>query len=254
MIGVYGATKRLGDTTVVDDVDFEAPTGAITYLLGPNGTGKSTVMRMVAGLVRPDRGRILIDGAVAGRHRPGSLGVGFGPFSRHPAHTARAHLLWQARLTGLPASSADEALERVGLQSVRDRRVGGFSLGMAQRLSIASAVLGDPPTVLLDEPATGLDVDGLLWLRGLLADLSAGGTTVLVASHDLPEVEVTASRIVVLGRGRVLCDEARDDLLARATGPRPLESVYLDLTRDSVAYAQSTTTPAAAEDRTGETQ
>ncbi len=236
MIGVNGVSKRLGGVTVVDDVRFAAPAGAITYLLGPNGAGKSTVMRMVAGLVHPDAGTVQVDGAVAGRHRPGAIGVGLGPFAANPAHTARAHLRWQARLSGVTDAAVDRTLERVGLAPVRNRRVGGFSLGMAQRLAIASALLGEPSTVLLDEPATGLDVDGVLWLRGLLLELAAAGTTLLIASHDLPEVELTASRIVVLGRGRVLSDTTRDDLISGVSGPRPLEAAYLELTRGNVDY------------------
>ncbi|KXO96204.1 ABC transporter ATP-binding protein [Tsukamurella pseudospumae] len=237
MIRLNGVAKRLGGAVAVDGLSFEAPSGAITYLLGPNGAGKSTVMRMIAGLVRPDSGEILVDGAKAGRQRPGDLGIGLGPFARNPAHTALGHLRWQARLGGLPDAAAQHALERVGLASASRQRVGGFSLGMAQRLSIASALLGDPPTLLLDEPATGLDVDGLLWLRRLLEELKADGRTVLIASHDLAEVEETASRIVILGRGRVLADATRDEILSRASGPRPLESVYLECTRGSVEYS-----------------
>ncbi|GAA1093759.1 ABC transporter ATP-binding protein [Tsukamurella spumae] len=236
MIRLSGV-KRLGGTVVVDGVSLEAPSGAVTYLLGPNGAGKSTVMRMIAGLVRPDAGDILVDGVRAGRQRPGALGIGLGPSACNPAHTALGHLRWQARLSGLSDGEARRTLDRVGLASVARHRVGGFSLGMAQRLSIASALLGDPPTLLLDEPATGLDVDGLLWLRRLLEELKADGRTVLIASHDLAEVEVTASRIVILGRGRVLVDATREELLAGSSGPRPLESVYLESTRGSVEYA-----------------
>ncbi|AUN41798.1 ABC transporter ATP-binding protein [Tsukamurella tyrosinosolvens] len=236
MIRLDSVAKRLGGAAAVDGVSFEAPRGAITYLLGPNGAGKSTVMRMVAGLVRPDAGEIVVGGACAGRQRAGALGIGLGPFARNPAHTALGHLRWQARLTDLSDDAALRALDRAGLASAAQVRIGGFSLGMAQRLSIASALLGEPPTLLLDEPATGLDVDGLLWLRRLLGELEADGRTVLIASHDLAEVEITASRIVVLGHGRVLSDSSRDELVARGSGPRALESAYLALTRDSVDY------------------
>ncbi|MEU0544616.1 ATP-binding cassette domain-containing protein [Nocardia sp. NPDC005978] len=238
MIGVRGITKRFGDTVAVDEVSFDAEAGGITYLLGPNGAGKTTVMRMIAGLARPSAGVITVNGRSL-RDYPNTLreiGFGLGAFARNPDHTATQHLLWQARLGGLPKSVVAPALERVGLEGVAKRTVGGFSYGMLQRLGIASALLGDPKTVVLDEPANGLDVEGILWLRELVSGLAAEGKCLLVASHNLTEVEITGTRVVIMGRGTVLSDTTKDDLVAKGTGPRRLESAYIEITRGSVQY------------------
>ncbi|MGV9410506.1 ABC transporter ATP-binding protein [Nocardia sp. NPDC003693] len=238
MIGVRGITKRFGDTVAVNDVSFEAEAGGITYLLGPNGAGKTTVMRMIAGLARPSAGSITVNGRSL-RDYPNTLreiGFGLGAFARNPQHTATQHLLWQARLGGLPKTVVAPALERVGLEGVGKRAVGGFSYGMLQRLGIAAALLGDPETVVLDEPANGLDVEGILWLRELVSGLAAEGKCLLVASHNLTEVEITGTRVVIMGRGTVLSDTTKDELVAQGTGPRKLESAYIEITRGSVQY------------------
>ncbi|MFI5498517.1 ABC transporter ATP-binding protein [Nocardia asteroides] len=242
MITVSGLTKRYGDKSVVSAVDFEAPGGSITYLLGPNGAGKSTTMRMIAGLTTPDAGTVRINGRSLRELAEPMREIRFAldTFARNPAHTARQHLRWQARLGGVPAADADEVLARVGLTEVARRPIGRFSLGMLGRLGIATALLGDPRTLVLDEPDNGLDVDGILWLRELLTGLAAEGRALLVASHNLTEVEITADRIVIMGRGRVLSDASRDETLALGAGQRRLESAYTTVTRGSVDYRGAT--------------
>ncbi|WP_280418128.1 ABC transporter ATP-binding protein [Nocardia carnea] len=238
MISVRGVSKRFGDTVAVADVSFEAEAGSITYLLGPNGAGKTTVLRMIAGLTRPTGGTLTINGKglLEFRDTLREIGFGLGAFTRNPHHTASQHLLWQARLGGVSAGRVGEVLARVGLEKVAKRPVGNFSYGMLQRLGIAAALLGDPRTLVLDEPANGLDVEGTLWLRELVTGLAAEGKCLLVASHNLTEVEITGDRIVVMGRGKVLSDTSKDELVARGSGPRPLESAYLEITATSVEY------------------
>lgn len=239
MISVKGVSKNFGDKAAVREVDFRAEDGAITYLLGPNGAGKTTLIRMIAGLISPDAGTITINGRPLRElgNTIGEVGFSLGAFSRNPKHTAEQHLRWQARLGGLADRTVAPVLERVGLASVARRPVGKFSYGMLQRLGIASALLGDPRTIILDEPANGLDVEGTLWLRELLTGLAAEGKCLLVASHDLTEVEITATWITVMGKGEVLSDAGRDDTVALGSGPRPLESAYLAITENSVEYA-----------------
>lgn len=239
MISVRGVSKHFGEKLAVDDVTFEARPGSITYLLGPNGAGKTTVMRMIAGLARTGSGTISVNGSAMSDFRSTitEIGFGLGAFARNPGHTAEQHLRWQARLGGLPTSKVGPALNRVGLDRVAKRPVGKFSYGMLQRLGIASALLGDPKTLVLDEPANGLDIEGILWLRELLLGLAAEGKCLLVASHNLTEVEITGTRVVIMGKGRVLSDTSRDELVAAGSGPRPLESAYVEITKDSVEYA-----------------
>ncbi|WP_280425185.1 ABC transporter ATP-binding protein [Nocardia carnea] len=238
MISIRGVSKRFGEIVAVDDVSFEAEPGSITYLLGPNGAGKTTVMRMIAGLTRPTGGTLTINGRglLDFRDTIREIGFGLGAFTRNPQHTAKQHLLWQARLGGVPAAAVGRVLERVGLEKVAKRPVGKFSYGMLQRLGIAAALLGDPRTLVLDEPANGLDVEGTLWLRELVTGLAADGKCLLVASHNLTEIEITGDRIVIMGRGKVLSDTSKDELVARGSGPRPLESAYLEITANSVEY------------------
>ncbi|MFC3961865.1 ABC transporter ATP-binding protein [Nocardia jiangsuensis] len=245
MISVEGVTRKFGDRVAVGEVSFTAEDGAITYLLGPNGAGKTTVMRMIAGLVRPDAGRIRIDGKGLPELAStlGTIGFALGAFARNPRHTAEQHLRWQAALGGLRRADVGTLLERVGLGPAAKRPVGRFSYGMLQRLGIAAALLGEPGTIVLDEPANGLDVEGTLWLRELLTGLAADGTCLLVASHDLTEVAITGTRIVVMGAGAVLWDASRDETVARGSGERPLEAAYLEITRGSVEYAASGARP-----------
>ncbi|MFT4043309.1 MAG: ATP-binding cassette domain-containing protein [Gordonia sp. (in: high G+C Gram-positive bacteria)] len=241
MITVSGISKSFAGKRAVDDVTLAAADGALTYLLGPNGAGKTTLLRMIAGLSRPDAGTISINGLrladIANTKR--EIGFSLSAFAINPKHTALEHLRWQARLAGIEVADADRVLDLVGLGSVRSRLVGKFSFGMLQRLGIAGALLGDPQTIVLDEPANGLDVEGTLWLRQLVAGLAAAGKCLLIASHSLAEVEITATRIVILGGGRVLSNATREETLALGTGPRLLESAYLKITADSVEYTGS---------------
>ncbi|MFI1234560.1 ABC transporter ATP-binding protein [Nocardia salmonicida] len=249
MIKVSRISKRFGDRVAVDDVSFEAAAGSITYLLGPNGAGKSTTMRMIAGLTTPDTGTVQINERSLREltHTMREVRFNLDTFARNPQHTAKQHLTWQARLGGIPTGEVQQVLARVGLADVESRLVGRFSLGMLQRLGIASALLGDPRIIVLDEPDNGLDVDGILWLRELLTGLARQGRTLLVASHNLTEVEITADRIVIMGRGRILSDADRDETIALGSGPRRLESAYLTVTRGSVEYLGDTGAPSEVE-------
>ena len=242
MIRVEGISKRFGETVAVAGAAFTANDGDLTYLLGPNGAGKSTVLRLIAGLTAADSGNIIING------RPrddlsqpmGEIGFSFGAQSMNPSLTAAANLRWQATLGGAPVSSVDRLLSLVGLASVADRKVGGFSLGMLQRLGIAAALLGEPHTLVLDEPANGLDVEGILWLRDLLLRIAAQGRCLLVASHNLPEVELTGTRVVIMGRGEVVANTSVRSIIEQGSGPRRLEAAYLALTRQTTEYRGDT--------------
>ncbi|WP_203897255.1 ABC transporter ATP-binding protein [Virgisporangium aliadipatigenens] len=217
MIEVHELTKRFGDTTAVDGISFRLDPGSVTGFIGPNGAGKSTTMRMMVGLDRPTSGRCLVDGRryadLAAPMR--SVGTLIDAEAAHKGRSARNHLRVLARTHGIPDRRADEVLETVGLTDVANKRIGGFSLGMRQRLGLATALLGDPAVLLLDEPANGLDPDGIIWIRTLLRSLAAEGRTVFVSSHLMGELAQTAHRLIVLGRGRVLADDAVDALTAR---------------------------------------
>ena len=208
VIEVLHLTKRFGRTTAVDDVSFRVEPGRVTGFLGPNGAGKSTTMRMVLGLDRPTSGGATVDGRpYAALEAPlRSVGAMLDSRAVHPGRTARAHLSVVAATHRIPRTRVDEVLELTGLTSVAGRRAGTFSLGMGQRLGIATALLGDPGTVLLDEPVNGLDPEGVLWVRSLTRRLADEGRAVLVSSHLMSEVALTADHLVVLGAGRVLAD------------------------------------------------
>ncbi len=220
MIRVRGLTKRYGATTAVDHLDFDVHPGVVTGFLGPNGAGKSTTMRMILGLDTPTAGTATVNGRryrdlPAPTREVGSL---LDPGAAHPGRTARAHLLWLARGASLPRRRVEEVLDLVGLASAAHRRVGGFSLGMRQRLGIAAALLGDPGVLLFDEPVNGLDPEGIRWIRGLLRDLAAEGRTVLVSSHLMSEMQATADHVLVIGRGRLIADVGVAELTARGSG------------------------------------
>jgi ABC-2 type transport system ATP-binding protein len=219
MIQAENLTKRYGSTTAVDDVSFTVHSGRVTGFLGPNGAGKSTTMRMIVGLDRPSAGRVTVDGAAyAGLGAPlRDVGALLDARSVHPGRTARAHLRALGATHGIGRSRVNEVLELAGLAEVADRRVGGFSLGMGQRLGIATALLGDPHTIMLDEPVNGLDPEGVLWVRTLVRQLAAEGRTVFLSSHLMSEMALTADHVIVLGRGRVLADAAMQDLIDRAS-------------------------------------
>ncbi|GAB3073463.1 ABC transporter ATP-binding protein [Corynebacterium aquatimens] len=206
MIEVSGLTKQYGQVRAVDDLSFTVKPGVVTGFLGPNGAGKSTTMRMIVGLDNPTAGTALIDGRPYREldnpiHKVGTL---LDAKAVHPNRSAYRSLLWQAQAAGLPSSRVDEVLSLVGLTSVAKKKAGGFSLGMGQRLGIASAMLGDPEVLILDEPVNGLDPEGIRWVRELLKSFAAEGRTVLVSSHLLAEMAQTADELIVIGRGRLV--------------------------------------------------
>ncbi|SNR82600.1 ABC-2 type transport system ATP-binding protein [Geodermatophilus saharensis] len=221
MITVRGLTKRYGRVLAVDDLSFDVEPGKVTGFLGPNGAGKSTTMRAVLGLDRPTAGTALVGGRpYAALGEPlREVGALLDPGAVHPGRTGRAHLRVAARTNGIPLRRVDEVVEQAGLGAAAHRRIGGYSLGMRQRLGIAAALLGDPGVLLFDEPVNGLDLDGVRWIRGLLRRLADEGRTVLVSSHLLGEVEQTADRLVVVGRGRLVADTTTAELL-RGLGSR----------------------------------
>ncbi|WP_189220898.1 MULTISPECIES: ABC transporter ATP-binding protein [Streptomyces] len=208
MMTIRHLTKRYGDRTVVDDLTFTVRPGTVTGFLGPNGAGKSTTMRMILGLDAPTRGHATVGGRAYADHPAPLTEVGalLEARSVHPGRSAYDHLLALALTHGIPRGRVTHVLELTGLAEVAHRRVKGFSLGMGQRLGIAAALLGDPATVILDEPVNGLDPEGVLWVRTLLRSLAAEGRTVLVSSHLMSEMALTADHLVVIGRGRLLAD------------------------------------------------
>jgi ABC-2 type transport system ATP-binding protein len=230
MITVSGLTKQYGARTVVDDVSFTLEPGTVTGFLGPNGAGKTTTMRMITGLVPASAGSALVDGRpYAAVPNPGSvMGTLLDAGAVHPGRTGRTHLRLLADAIGVPASRVDEVLELVGLSDAGGRRIRGYSLGMRQRLGIAGALLADPPVLMFDEPANGLDPEGIRWMRGLLRGHAARGGTVLLSSHLLGEVEHTVDRLLVIGGGRIVADGpvasllGSDGVSVRSTEPAAL--------------------------------
>jgi len=218
MIQVHGLTKRYGQTTAVDDLTFDVQPGHVTGFLGPNGSGKSTTMRMIMGLDAPDAGRALVNG------RPYSklawplreVGALLDARAFHPGRSAECHLLALAQANAIDRSRVPAVLQLVGLTSVARKRAGTFSLGMGQRLGIAAALLGDPGILLFDEPINGLDPDGIRWVRNLVRGLAAEGRTVLLSSHLIGEMALTADRLVVIGRGHLVAELSMAELAARA--------------------------------------
>ncbi|GGO46468.1 ATP-binding cassette domain-containing protein [Streptomyces lasiicapitis] len=211
MIRAHGLTKRYGGKrpkTAVDDLTFEVRPGTVTGFLGPNGAGKSTTMRMLLGLDAPTAGRCTVGGRAYTAHSAPLTQVGalLEARSIHPGRSAYHHLMALAHTHGIPASRVRDVLDTTGLTDVAGRRVKGFSLGMGQRLGIAAALLGDPGTLILDEPVNGLDPEGVLWIRNLLKAQAAEGRTVLVSSHLMSEMAVTADHLIIIGRGRLLAD------------------------------------------------
>jgi ABC-2 type transport system ATP-binding protein len=218
-IDVRGLTKRYGRTAAVDDLTFSVAPGRVTGFVGPNGAGKSSTMRLILGLAAPDAGTALVGGQpyVEKRFPLREVGALLDASATHPGRRARDHLLWLAQSNGIPRSRIAEVLELVGLSSVAGGRTGGFSLGMAQRLGIAAALLGDPPVLMLDEPVNGLDPEGIVWIRAFLRELAAEGRTVFVSSHLMGELQGTADHLVVIGRGRLIADTSVDELLASSS-------------------------------------
>ncbi len=229
MIEVSGLTKRYGPVRAVDNLSFTVHPGSVTGFLGPNGSGKSTTMRMIMGLDRPDAGRATIGGKPYGELAWPLREVGAQLEARafHPARSARSHLRALAAAGDIPDARVSQVLSLVGLSGAATRRAGKFSLGMAQRLGIAAALLGDPRTLILDEPVNGLDPEGIRWIRDLLRNLAAEGRTVLVSSHLISEMAMMADHLIVIGRGRLLADTTVGEMSANSGS---LEDAFLTMT------------------------
>jgi ABC-2 type transport system ATP-binding protein len=219
VIEVRGLTKRYGEKTAVDGLTFTVQPGVVTGFLGPNGAGKSTTMRMVLGLDRPTAGTATVDGRPYGDHPAPLTEIGALLEARavHTSRSAYNHLRALAATHGIPRRRVDEVIDLVGLGEVARKRAGSFSLGMGQRLGIASALLGNPPTIVLDEPVNGLDPEGIRWVRDLLKGLAAEGRTVFVSSHLMSEMALTAEHVIVVGRGRLIADTSVGELISGAS-------------------------------------
>jgi ABC-2 type transport system ATP-binding protein len=235
MIEVSSVTKRYGSTLAVDRLSFTVQPGAVTGFLGPNGSGKSTTMRMILGLDAPDAGVARVaGGAYADLAWPlREVGALLETRAFHPGRSARAHLAALAASNRIARSRVDEVLNIVGLRDVAGRRAGTFSLGMAQRLGIATALLGDPGVLLLDEPVNGLDPEGVRWIRDLMKAMAAQGRVVFVSSHLISEIALTADRLVVIGQGRLLAETSVAELSSRSDS---LEDAFLQLTAGRTDY------------------
>lgn len=222
MLTARELTKRYGGTTAVDSLTFDVRPGLVTGFLGPNGAGKSTTLRLLLGLDRPTSGEALVNGRryVQLPQPARQVGALLDASAGHPGRSARAHLLALARGGGIPRRRVADVLDEVGLSDVADRRIGGFSLGMRQRLGIAAALLGDPGVLVLDEPLNGLDLDGVRWVRGLVRALADEGRTVFVSSHLMSEMQLVADRLVVVGGGRLVADAPTAELIASWSDPR----------------------------------
>ena len=233
MIEANGLTKHYGATLAVDGLSFGLRPGVVTGFLGPNGSGKSTTMRLIMGLDYPDAGTVMVGGRPYRRLRwpLSEVGALLEAKAFHPGRSARGHLLALAAAGGIARSRVDEVLGMAGLETVATRRAGTFSLGMAQRLGIAAALLGEPAILLFDEPVNGLDPEGVRWARNLMRSLAAEGRTVFVSSHLISEMALAADRLIVIGRGRLLADTTVTELAARAGGS--LEDAFFSLAGES---------------------
>jgi ABC-2 type transport system ATP-binding protein len=238
VIEAHGLTKRYGQITAVDHLTFDVRPGVVTGFLGPNGSGKTTTMRLILGLDALDHGTVKIAGR-GYRDLPfplrevGALLEVSGSKAFHPGRTARAHLQALAASNAIPPSRVDQALHLVGLQTAANRKAGQLSLGMAQRLGIAAALLGDPPILIFDEPVNGLDPEGIRWIRNLMKSLAAEGRTVFVSSHLIAEIALTAERLIVVAAGRLLADTTVAELSASNTS---LEDAFLALTSGTAEF------------------
>jgi ABC-2 type transport system ATP-binding protein len=219
VIEAHRLTKRYGDKTAVEDLSFTVRPGVVTGFLGPNGAGKSTTMRMILGLDAPTSGSVTVNGRAYVDHPAPLRQVGalLDAKAVHTGRSAADHLRAMAATTGIGRGRVEEVIDLVGLREVAAKRAGGFSLGMGQRLGIASALLGDPQTLILDEPVNGLDPEGVLWIRTLLTQLAAEGRTVFLSSHLMSEMTLTAQHLIVIGRGRLIRDTSVDDFIASAS-------------------------------------
>jgi ABC-2 type transport system ATP-binding protein len=235
MIDVQQLTKRYGGRSAVEDLTFSVRPGSVTGFLGPNGAGKSTTIRMLLALTTPTAGRALVNGRpyTSLREPLREVGALVDAAGMHGERSAYHHLHWLVASNGLDRGRIDEVLDRVGLTGVASRPVRGFSLGMRQRLGIAAALLGDPPTLVLDEPVNGLDPEGVHWIRALMRGLAGEGRTLLVSSHLISELALTADRLLVIGGGRLLAD---DTVEAFSRGHATLEDAYFACTAGAVTY------------------
>ncbi len=218
MITATGLTKRYGSTAAVDGLTFEVKPGIVTGFLGPNGAGKTTSMRLILGLDKATKGTVTVNGQAYRDKRAPMQEVGalIDPSAVHGGRSAWHHLLWQAQAGGLPRNRVDDVLDMVGLTDVAGKKVGGFSLGMHQRLGIASALLGDPPVLLFDEPVNGLDPEGIQWVRTLMRQFATEGRTVFISSHMMSEMEQTADHVLVIGRGHLVADMPMAEMMQRS--------------------------------------
>jgi ABC-2 type transport system ATP-binding protein len=245
MIQAQALAKRYGPKLAVDDIDFTIAPGKVTGFLGPNGAGKSTTMRMIVGLDRPTAGSVTVNGKRYAEHRAPLHEVGalLDAKAIHTGRSAYNHLLAMGATHGIGKARVTEVIGLTGLESVAGKRVGGFSLGMGQRLGIAAALLGDPATLILDEPVNGLDPEGVLWVRNLVRHLAGEGRTVFLSSHLMSEMALTADHLIVLGRGRIIADAPVKDILARASGTTVrLRSPQADRLSQLLAGAEVTIT------------
>ena len=250
MIEVSGISKHYGERVAVDDLSFTVQPGVVTGFLGPNGAGKSTTMRLILGLDAPNSGTALVNGKryrdlEAPLHEVGAM------LEARAIHTGRSgynHLLALAQTHGIPRSRVSDVIDMVGLQSVARKRVGSFSLGMGQRLGVAAALLGDPATVILDEPANGLDPEGIRWIRNLLKGLAAEGKTVFLSSHLMSEMEQTAEHLIVIGKGRLIADTSVEEFVAQASSGAPVRVRTPDAAALSAALIGAGARVSTAED------
>jgi ABC-2 type transport system ATP-binding protein len=244
-ITVERLTKRYGETLAVDDLSFTVDAGRVTGFLGPNGSGKSTTLRALLGLIRPTSGRALVLGKPFHElsNPVRTVGASLDASDVHPGRTGRSHLRTLAAAAGLPNSRVDEVLDMTELTPARDRRVKGYSMGMRQRLALAAALLGDPRILMLDEPANGLDPQGMRWLRDILVALAAEGRAVLISSHVLSEVEQTVDSVVVIGVGRLVMQGTLQDLVAGDTRPALVRSPRMDELRALLEAAGASARP-----------
>jgi len=235
VIEAHGLTKRYGQITAVDHLTFDVRPGLVTGFLGPNGSGKSTTMRLILSLDAPDHGTVTIKG----RRYHGlpfplrEVGALLEAQAFHPSRSARAHLQALAASNAIPASRVDQTLQLVGLTTAANRKAGQLSLGMAQRLGIAAALLGDPPVLIFDEPVNGLDPEGIRWIRNLMKSLAAEGRTVFISSHLIAEMALTAERLIIVGAGRLLADTTVAEFSAASES---LEDAFLALTSGGADY------------------
>ena len=243
MIEVSNLTKRFADVTAVDDISFTVQPGKVTGFLGPNGAGKTTTMRAIAGLDRPSAGTARVNGKRLAEHRAPlhEIGVLLNAGDVHPGRSAKNHLRALAATHGIGRTRVREVIELTGLESVANKRAGSYSLGMGQRLGIAGALLGDPATLVMDEPINGLDPDGVVWVRQLLRELAVGGRTVFLSSHLMSEMAMTADHLIVIGRGQLIADSPIAEVLAGAHQSRVLVRTN-DVARLATALAAPSVT------------